>query len=129
MRTRQVSASAIVRVRPTWRMNASSGCAVDPRICTRRDARWITKHGVHRQQAAASPDFGREKVGAGNYVLVGTEEGPPCRRPVRNRREPVGFEDARNRRPPYAMPDILQRTLDPRVAPGGVVLRHPHDQT
>ncbi len=28
---------------PPWRMNASSGCNVDPRIWTRRDSRWITK--------------------------------------------------------------------------------------
>ena len=42
IRTRWASASAIVSVRPTWRMKASSGCGVDPRICTGRDARWIT---------------------------------------------------------------------------------------
>jgi hypothetical protein len=42
MRTRPGSASAIESVRPTCRMKASSGCGVDPRICTRRDAKWIT---------------------------------------------------------------------------------------
>jgi hypothetical protein len=41
--TRQISASAIVSVRPTWRMKASSSCSVGPRIWTRRDARWMTK--------------------------------------------------------------------------------------
>jgi hypothetical protein len=40
--TRRTRASAIVIVRPTCRMNASSGCGVDPRICTRRVARLMT---------------------------------------------------------------------------------------
>jgi hypothetical protein len=42
IRTRQVSMSAMVSERPAWRIKASSGNGVDPRICTRRDARWIT---------------------------------------------------------------------------------------
>jgi hypothetical protein len=29
---------------------------------------------------------------------------------------------------PDAMPDVLERALDPRVAPRWVLLRHPHDQ-
>jgi len=37
-------------------------------------------------------------------------------------------QDARNRRAANAMPHVLQRTLNPRVAPGRVVLGHPHDQ-
>ena len=38
----QQPVSAAVSVRPTWRMNSSSGCGVDPTICTRRDARSMT---------------------------------------------------------------------------------------
>src|SRR5205823_3913205 len=36
--TRHTSPSAIVRVRTTWPMNASSGCGVDARTWTRREA-------------------------------------------------------------------------------------------
>ena len=34
--------SAAVSVRLTWPMNSSSGCDVDPTMCTRRDARSMT---------------------------------------------------------------------------------------
>ena len=37
------SASASVRFRTIWHMNASSGCGVEPRIWTRREASSITK--------------------------------------------------------------------------------------
>src|SRR5262245_11580559 len=42
IRTPHVSESAIVSVRTIWRMNASSGCGVAPRMRTRRDASSIT---------------------------------------------------------------------------------------
>ena len=35
--------SVAVSVRPTWRMNPSSGCGIEPTMCTRREARSITK--------------------------------------------------------------------------------------
>jgi hypothetical protein len=41
--TRRDQLSASVRFRPTWRMNAPSGCGVDPSTWTRRDARSMTK--------------------------------------------------------------------------------------
>jgi hypothetical protein len=40
----------------------------------------------------------------------------------------VRFEDPGNRRTPDAMPDVLQGTLDPRVAPRGILLRHSYNQ-
>src|SRR5262245_10462040 len=41
--TRHVPVSAIVRVRATWAMKASSGCGVEPRIWTRRELTSMTK--------------------------------------------------------------------------------------
>jgi len=41
--TLTTSASAIVSVRTICCMNSASGCGVDPRICTRRDARSMMK--------------------------------------------------------------------------------------
>src|SRR5262245_30814232 len=38
----QQPVSAAVTERLIWRMNRSSGCGVDPTMCTRRDARSIT---------------------------------------------------------------------------------------
>ena len=38
------------------------------------------------------------------------------------------LQDAPNRRPSHAVPHVLQRALDPGVAPRRILLRHPHDQ-
>ena len=38
------------------------------------------------------------------------------------------LQDARNRRAPDLVAQILQGTLDSRIAPAAVVRGHPHDQ-
>jgi hypothetical protein len=54
---------------------------------------------------------------------------PPAARPLRYGWQTARLHDARNRRATDAMADALQGPLDPRVAPGSILLRHPDDQT
>ena len=58
-----------------------------------------------------------------------SEKRAPGRRPLTARRNALGLEDARNRRPGYTMPDIFQRPLDSRVAPARIVGHHADRQT
>ena len=44
------------------------------------------------------------------------------------RGQTVRLEDPGNRRAPDAMPDILQRALDPCVTPGGILSGHPDNE-
>ena len=73
--TRHPSASASVRFRTIWHMNVSSGCGVEPRIWTRREASSITKtvynvtkpcqvqtSVVKKSAAAISPQCARRNV-------------------------------------------------------------------
>ena len=49
-------------------------------------------------------------------------------RNFRKFRQPVRLEDSRDRRASHTMSDILQRALDPRVAPRRIFLRHPYEE-
>ena len=48
--------------------------------------------------------------------------------PLRHGREPVRLQDPRNRGSADTMSKVLQRATDPRVAPGWILFRHPHDE-
>src|SRR5919197_1230916 len=78
IRMRHVSASAMVSVRPTWRMNASSSCDVDPRIGTRRDAKWITNTAyiVTKPRRVQTSVRGAPRVGpfAGSELSVPSQQ-------------------------------------------------------
>ena len=86
------------------------------------------EHGVVRHQAAPRPDLRREEIRAGNRAPVRPQKRLPRGRPFRHRRHARRLQDPRDRRAADAMPDVLQRALDPRVAPRRILLRHPHDQ-
>jgi hypothetical protein len=59
---------------------------------------------------------------------VRAEKCVPGRRPRGNGWQAVGLQDPGNRRATHAMSDVLQRALDPGVAPRRIVLRHPDDE-
>ena len=52
----------------------------------------------------------------------------PRRRSLRRRPDPLRLEDSGDRRSSDLMPHVLQCASDPRVAPGGILLRHPHHE-
>src|ERR1700674_420743 len=52
----------------------------------------------------------------------------PRRRPLRHGREPMRLQDPRNRGSADTMSEILERPANPAVAPGGILLRHAHDE-
>jgi hypothetical protein len=85
--------SAAVRVRPTWRMNLSSGCGVDPTICTRREARSITNTVLVRHQAPQRPDLRREEIRPSIRAPVRPQERLPGGRPLWYRGNAVFFQD------------------------------------
>ena len=62
--------SATVIVRTTCCMKPSSGCGVEPTICMRREREIDHEHGVIRDQAAPSPQLGREEIRAGDRAPV-----------------------------------------------------------
>jgi len=77
-----------------------------------------------RDQAADGPHLGREEVCGGDRVPVGGEKRPPGHRALRHGAHPLGPEDGGDRGPGDAMAEILQRALDPTVAPRRVLPRH-----
>ena len=52
----------------------------------------------------------------------------PRGRSLGHRGDAVRLQDPRNRGSPDTMPDVLQCPAHARVAPGGILLGHPHDQ-
>jgi hypothetical protein len=110
-------------------MNVSSGCGVDPRIWTRRDAKWIAKtvymvtkpRHLHTSVVKKSAPPAIASLWARRNVChdagrSGTS-GRPCVLRIR------AIVDR-----PDAMPHVLQRAWDSGVAAGRVVFRHPHRQ-
>ena len=59
---------------------------------------------------------------------MGGQKRAPGHRPLRNWANPVGSEDGGDRRASDAIPQVLQGTLDPAVAPRGILPRHPEGQ-
>src|SRR5439155_9792830 len=57
-----------------------------------------------------------------------TAERLPRGRPLWDGWQAVGLEDPRDRRATDPMAHVHQRALDPCVAPGGILFRHPDDQ-
>jgi hypothetical protein len=56
------------------------------------------------------------------------QERLPGRRALWHRRQPISLEYSRDRRATNPMTDVLESTLDPRVAPPGILFRHPHHE-
>src|SRR5262245_18180659 len=56
------------------------------------------------------------------------QEGVPRRWPLRDRWKARRFQDATDRGAPDTMADVLQCALNPRVAPRGILGRHPYDE-
>ena len=56
------------------------------------------------------------------------EEDLPRRRGFWDRGNAVRLQDAGDRRAADPMANVLQGAEDPRVAPGGILFRHPHNQ-
>ena len=86
------------------------------------------KQGVVGDQAPWSPDLGREEVARRNLAPVGLQERPPRRGAVRRGCDAVVLQSPGHGAATYAVTEVLQLALDPRVAPRRVLLRHPHDQ-
>jgi hypothetical protein len=86
------------------------------------------KERVVRDQAADGPHLGREEVCGRDRAPVRGEKRAPRHRPLRHRAHPVGSEDAGDRGTGDAMAKILQRPLDPAVAPRRILTRHPDAQ-
>ncbi len=77
------------------------------------------KRRVVRQQSAMGPHFSGEEVGRQERRPVRAHEGPPRRWALAAGRNDRRLQDARDRRAPDVMPDILQRGLNARVSPVG----------
>ena len=101
-------------------------CRAENLHATRRQV--DDKHRVIRHQAAPRPHFRREEICAGNRAPMCPQKRLPRGRPLRHRRHARRFQHPRDRRPTDPMPHVLQRALDPRVAPGGVLPRHADDE-
>jgi len=86
------------------------------------------EHRVVGYQPTPRPDFGREEVGGDERRPMRAQECVPRCRPLTTWWNAFGSEDGRDRRPGNTMPDVLQRSLDPRVSPLRIVSRHPHDE-
>ena len=84
------------------------------------------KHRVERDQATPRPHFRREEIRAGDRAPVRAQKRLPRCRTLRHGRDAVRPQNPGNRRAADAMPEILERALDPRVAPRRILLRHPH---
>jgi hypothetical protein len=68
-------------------------------------------------------------MGPSNMAPVRVQERLPRRRALRDRRQAGRFEDPPNRQAAHAVADVLQRALDPRVAPRRILLSHADDQS
>jgi len=84
--------------------------------------------GVVGHQPTRRPHLGREEVGGDQRWPVRLQECTPCHRTLPTRGDAVCVENARDRRPSNAMAEILQGSLDSRVAPRGILRRHAHHQ-
>jgi hypothetical protein len=84
---------------------------------------------VVRDQTLPRPDFRREEIGAGDHSPMRVQKRLPRGRALRDRRQPVVVQDAGDRGSADAMSDILQRALNPSVAPRGILSGHSHDQS
>ena len=112
-----------VRVRATWHMNSSSGLASTRGSgpAARPDQ---SEDRVERDQATPRPDFGREEIGPGDLASApagtsATTSAAPARA---GSRAPSGSVQSLTA---DAVPEVLQRALDPRVAPRRILLGHP----
>ena len=83
---------------------------------------------VEGDQAAPGPHFGREEICRGDPTQVRPQERLPRGGTFRDGRNPVCSQDPGNRGPAHAVPEVLERTLDARVAPPRILLRHPPNQ-
>jgi hypothetical protein len=88
----------------------------------------MTNTVVIRHQAAPCPHFRREEICAGNRAPMCPQKRLPRGRPLRHRRHARRFQHPRDRRPTDPMPHVLQRALDPRVTPRGILPRHADDK-
>ena len=87
------------------------------------------EHGVVRHQPASGPDFRREKVCRHESGPMRAEKRAPGGRPLTTGWDAFRFQDVRDRGSSHAMAHVLQRPLNPRVAPGRILCGHPHHQT
>ena len=71
------------------------------------------------------PHLSREEVRGGHRFPVRGQECAPRKRPLGDRTDTVGAQDRRDGRSGDLMPEVLERALDPAVAPRGILPRHP----
>ena len=85
---------------------------------------------VERHETTRSPDLDNEEVGGGEHVPMGLEELAPRRSlaPLGSGIDAVVFKDVADRGASNSMAHIPERSLDSRVAPARVLLRHADDQ-
>jgi hypothetical protein len=82
------------------------------------------KDRVVGHQPAHRPDLGGEEICGEERVPVGAQERAPRHRPSARRRNALFLEDLRDRRSGNPMVEILERALNPCVAPSWIVSRH-----
>src|SRR5262245_28541427 len=82
-----------------------------------------------RQPPPPHPEVRCEEILAEYRAPMGAEKRPPRHRSLTARWDPVFFEDVGHGRPRHAMLEILQRTLNPGVAPARVLRGHADHQT
>src|SRR5918992_4138718 len=87
------------------------------------------KHGVVGHQPARGPDLGREEIRSEQRAPVSAQKCAPRHWPLTARRNALFPQDLRDRRAANSMAKVLERTLDPRVAPARIVVRHPNRET
>ena len=86
------------------------------------------KDRVDRDQPAPRPHLGREEIRGGDRTPMSPQERLSRCRTLWYGRNAARPQNPRDRRPPDLVPEILQRTLDPRVPSSRILLRHPPDQ-
>jgi thiol-disulfide isomerase/thioredoxin len=79
-------------------------------------------------QSARRPDLSSEEIRGDKRLPMRAQKCPPRHRPLAARWNPLFSQDLGDRGSRDAMIQVLQRTLDARVAPAGIVPCHPDHQ-
>ena len=86
------------------------------------------EHRVVGHQSSDGPDFRSEEVRGPQCAPVGAQERAPRHRPLTAGRNALVLEDLGDRRAGNPMAEVLERSLDARIAPARIVSRHSNNQ-